>query len=53
MARFKFKKPEGAKGEGEQTTSEKPDKGKAGPGKSKGAEKAARRYAKKEVRKGD
>lgn len=60
MAKYKFKKnaapdkgdgpkPEGSKDQGETSGAIKPDFG----GKGKGAAKAAKRYGKKEVRKGD
>lgn len=57
MAKFKFKKADGDKDKGENATHEPvktgaADKGSKG-GKGKGAEKAARRYGAKEVRKGD
>lgn len=60
MAKYKFKKtgpdkggelgkPEGNASQGESSGDKKPDLG----GKGKGAAKAAKRYGKKEVRKGD
>lgn len=56
MAKNRFKKPDGSKDQGEKTTQEKgPATGaadKGGKGKGKGAEKAARRYGPKEVKKG-
>lgn len=53
MAKNRFKKPEGAADKGENTGSEKVKTGSGDKGgKGKGAEKAARRYGPKEVKKG-